>query len=274
MPRRAFEPPNRRRLRTHPAVETLEGRALLSVVPSRAGPAGRAFELGRLRLGQATPAEQAAVLAALRGGLGREFATLARREIRNVNGVIAGFASGSIRDYSVPGLSIKTKNWQELYTGPHHDQLGALAAGAVLASPRRLVLGAVLVGPIDMPSTNYYVFGLDRGTAGAGSPFSNRPNIRYDAAVTVATAGTQAVSVVLDDLATGQSTPLPTSVVRVRGATLVVVLDPRRLAVAGAKPLPQARFAFWTRSAATGQENVANFVPESATIPIGVLGRR
>ena len=259
--------------RRQPVVESLEGRLVLSsAVGPRLALAGLPFELGKIPTGQTTPAERAALLAALRGGAGREFLALARREVKNIPLVIAAFSAGLIQQYSVPGLAVKLPKLQERYAGPPFDQLNVIAAGAVLANRRRLALGAILRGPIDIPVPTTYVFAFDRGTGQAVTPFATRPGIRADATVTITVNGPEVTGVVTD-LATGAVATLDRRAVRVRGATLQVALSPALLSGAGA-PLKQATFAFWTQNGTTpGLDHVGSFVPD-ANIPIGSLGRR
>jgi hypothetical protein len=252
-------------------VESLEGRIVLSSVTPRLAVAGLPFDLGRIPNGQTTAAERAALLAALRGGAGRELVTLVRREVKNVPLLIGAFSAGLIRQYSIPGLALKLPKLQEQYSGPPYDQLNVIAAGAVLAGRNRLVLGAVLRGPIDIPDPSTYVFGFDRGTGRAFTPFASRPGIHLDATVTVTING-KSVSAVVTDLVTGAITALDRRAIKVRGATLEVVVPPRLLAGAGL-PLKQASFAFWTHHGpAPGIANVGSFVAD-ANVPVGSLGR-
>lgn len=263
-----------RRRRTQPVVESLEGRLVLSHASAlpRVAARGLPFDLGNIPTGQTTAAERAALLSALRGGAGREFITLARREIKNIPLVMAAFSTGLIREYNVPGLAIKMPKLQERYAGPPYDQVNVIAAGAVLANKKSLVLGAILRGPIDIPVPSTYVFGFDRGTGRTVAPFANRPGIHYDATVTVTVNG-RVVHGVVTDLVTGAVTELAPKSIKVRGATLRVRLSPTLLAGAGG-PLSSATFAFWTQDGTVpGVEHVGSFVPD-ANIPIGKLGRR
>jgi hypothetical protein len=254
-------------------VESLEGRLVLShAAAPHLSLAGLPFDLGSIPTGKSTAAERAALLAALRGGAGREFITLARREVKNIPLVVAAFSAGLIRQYSVRGLAVKLPKLQEQYTGPPYDQLNVIAAGAVLANSRRLVLGAILRGPIDIPVPSTYVFAFDRGTGRAVTPFPSRPALRYDATVTVTVNG-RLLSAVVSDPVTGVTTPLDRRAIKVRGATLQVVVPPKLLSGAGG-PLSEASFAFWTQNgSAAGIQHVGSFVSDTNT-RVGTLGRR
>jgi hypothetical protein len=257
-------------------VESLEGRALLSAGGAGLARAARAVAVPaafRIPTGPATPSEVSQVIKALRSGAGAEFLTLLRRDVKNYRTVIAGFSLGLIREYSVPGIVLKTPRFQDLYTGTRWDQLSVTAAGAVLAGRNRLVLGAILRGPIDEPTTSTYVFGIDRNGNLPPGPFAGRPNIRHDATVTVNVDAGGGVAGFVTDLNTGATTALSRRAIQIRGATLRVTVNPKLLPSTGAA-VSRYRFAFWARSAPGGIENVASFAPEESSIPIGVLGRR
>lgn len=232
---------------------------------------GLPFDVGKIPTGQTTASERAALLNALRGGAGREFTTLVRREVKNVPLIVAAFSAGLIRNYSVPGLAVKLAKTQELYTGPKFDQLNVIAAGAVLANAKRMVLGAILRGPIDIPVPSTYVFAFDRSSGRAVAPFASRPGLRYDATVTVTVTG-RAATAVVTDLVTGAVTALDRRAIQVRGATLQVSLSPKLL-VAPNSLLKTTSFAFWTQDQAVpGIEHVGSFAAD-ANVPVGSLVR-
>ena len=140
----------RRAPRLVPGVEAMEGRALLSGLgPALPGPraAVAALRLGDLGGTVVAPdAGRAAILNALRGGAGSEFVTLIRRQVRNLNAVLAGFIAGTRNEFAIKGFAVKTPKFQELYTGPRLDQLSATAAGAVLLGPSGLATPVLLHG--------------------------------------------------------------------------------------------------------------------------------
>src|SRR5262245_40034334 len=106
-------------------VETLEDRALLSGLTHTNPLNQHAAIVGKLRAGsiQTDPAAVAAIMNALRGGLGSEWVALIRSQVRNVATVINGFVSGRYSTYSIPGLTVKTPNVQPGFTGQFYDQL-------------------------------------------------------------------------------------------------------------------------------------------------------
>src|SRR5271157_655773 len=112
-------------------VEVLEGRSLLSgfkpLVPSGLRPA----MIGPVNPTIATdPAGIAAIMSALEGGMGREWVSLIRAEVRNPLAVIAGFSTGKYTSYSISGLTAETPSVQPAFAGQPYDQILAAVAGA------------------------------------------------------------------------------------------------------------------------------------------------
>lgn len=256
-----------------PRIDALEGRTLMhaSAIPNIATSA----MVGRVRaLDDTRDRVLQAIMSAFSGGPGSEFVPLVLRKYPNPLALAALFQSGAISTIDGPGFAAKVPSFQELYTGRRGDELKALIAGAVLLNRgRTLELATIVDGPINEPAFSQYVFGIDRGRGPAlGSPFSNRPRIRFDAVVVVTRQADGAVSAAVTDLVTNKTTPLPASKVQIEAATLRVFVPVKRLPSTG-KPLAKYRFNLWPRgSAEGGVEAVASFVPEAKMIPIGVLG--
>ena len=254
-----------RRPKAAPAVEALEGRALLSVAVLGVRPAAA------IVANQDDGSGRDAILSALRGGPGSEFVTLIRRQVPNFRRVIAEFASGARTEISVRGAAAKVPQFRPGYTGPRIDQLNPTVAGAVQLNRRRLELGAIVRGPIDLPTSSTYVWGINRGGAAPIGPFEGLPDIRFDAVVAV-TRDATGITGSVRDLNTGTVTPLQPSDIRIQGPTIRVLLNPALLPSTG-PPLRSFRFAFWTQSGPGGLETIGGFVPSTASIPIGSLGR-
>ena len=91
---------------------------------------------------------------------------LAEKEVHNILGVADLFSSGT-HQVTVPGLVVKTPNWQSQFTAFKHDVLSLNVGGAILLKGRKIELAAIARGPYSTsPFTNQVVFAINRG-AGA-----------------------------------------------------------------------------------------------------------
>lgn len=252
------------------AFEPLEGRALMSMAPP--APPVQAAQFGDITT---DPAAVAAILAALRGGPGNEFATLLRRQVPNVNAVVRSFVTGQRDQFAVRGVALQIPNFQSAYTGQRFDNFSITAAGAVAQRGNRLQVGAILLGPFDENVTTEVVFGIDRGSGAARGPlFAQRPSLTPDALVTL-TVGPNGSSKsgTITDLNTGSVTPIDPAKIRFRGSTIRAIVPLSALPSTGAR-LGQYRFATWTRNATQGGgfESIGSFAVDGRLIPIGLLG--
>jgi hypothetical protein len=269
-------------MRSRPAVRThnlgfepLEGRAMMSLAGVMGLHRPVAAVLARLhepKITDASPGE-AAFLTAIFGGAGHEFVALAQKEVKNLIAVIAGFESGAIKQYNIPGLAIKSPpNLQSGYTGLPHDSFALQAAGAVLLKAKKIELAAIVRGPFTTtPFATSIVFAINRG-AGAqiGPAFASRPGITPDALVTV-TVGPfgRNNSATITDLTTGSTVPI-SAPISVAGPTVRILLPASSLPSKGFS-IQKYKFAVWTESAPNSPiEDVGSFIPEDSMIPIGV----
>ena len=212
---------------SRPTVEVLEGRSLLSgfkpLVPSGLRPA----MIGQVHPTIATdPAGIAAVMSALEGGMGREWVSLIRAEVRNPLAVIAGFSTGKYTSYSISGLTAETPSVQPAFVGQPYDQLLATVAGAAVFKGNVLELGAIMRGPFHDPAPSYYVFAFNRGAgASQGPAFASRPGITPDALVTLTVGpyGSSATGTITD-LTTHSTQALPSSSIEIQGPVVRVFL--------------------------------------------------
>lgn len=256
-------------------VESLEDRLLLSVAAGRLELKASALLArieSRSRLDDSSLGASA-VLNALLGGAGHEFVALALKEVKNPLGVAAGISTGTLTQYSVPGLVVKQINWQSGYTGPLHDVLALNIGGAVVLKSKKIELGAIVRGPYTTtPFSSEIVFALNRG-AGArlGPYFASRPGITPDALVTV-TVGPygQNNSATFTDLTTGTTTSIPAPVISVAGPTVRILLPESQLPSEGFS-LKHYTFAVWTATEPNAPlQDVGSFAPEDSMIPIGI----
>jgi hypothetical protein len=255
--------------------DRLEGKALMSVAGAKPlhQPVAAVFARPHgPKITDASPG-QTAFLNAIFGGAGHEFVALAQKEVKNLIGVIAGFESGAIRQYNIPGLAIKSPpNLQSGYTGLPHDALALQAAGAVLLKAKKIELAAVVRGPFTTtPFGTSIVFAINRGAGSqVGPAFASRPGITPDALVTV-NVGPDGKnnSATITDLTTGSTVPISARI-SVAGPTVRILLPASSLPSTGFK-IQKYKFAVWTESAPNSPiEAVGSFIPEGSMIPIGV----
>ena len=255
--------------------DKLEGKTLLSaagVRPVHQPVAALFARMHEPKITDASPGE-AAFLNAIFGGAGHEFVALAQKEVRNLIGVIAGFESGAIRQYNIPGLAIKSPpNLQSGYTGLPHDAFALQAAGAVYLKGKKIELAAIVRGPFTTtPFATSIVFAINRGAGGRiGPAFASRPGITPDALVTV-TVGPfgRNNSATITDLTTGSTVPI-SAPISVKGPTLRILLPASLLPSEGLQ-IQKYNFAVWTEAEPNAPiQDVGSFMPEDSMIPIGV----
>lgn len=269
------------------SVETLEGRQLLSGLDqflSQAFAARTAMirnAMGRGGVGHGPtaptvatdPGAVSAIMSALGGGVGSEWATLIRRQVRNPQAVVRQFTAGRTSTFSATGIAFRTPAEQPLFTGRPYDQLLPLAAGGAVFRNNVMEFATILRGEFRDPATSYYVFAVDRGAGGSlGATFSARPGITPDALVTI-TVGPYGSSATgeIRDLTDGSVQAIDPSKIAIQGATLRVFLDASQLPSRGAQ-LARYRFAMWTQTRPGADiADVASFAPDDSMIPIAVL---
>ena len=124
------------------------------------------------------------------------------------------------------GVVRKAPHFYEAYTGPKLAELNAVGATAKLMRNGNFVFTGTNQGKINQAPA-VYVWGIDRsGSLGPG-PFTNRPNIRFDAVVVVTLDTSHHLSAKVVDLASGTPTDLPAGAARIRGKTVSVTVPSR-----------------------------------------------
>jgi len=219
-------------------------------------------------------AGEGAILSAIDGGAGHEFATLIKREVHNILGVVGKFESGAINQYTIPGFFVRSPGFQPLYTGGGFDRMLLVASGAVLLKGNVLELGAIANGPFARSdATSQVVFAINRGAGSAlGPAFASEPGITPDALVTI-TVGPYASSYsgTITDLTTGATQAISPNDIQVNSVAVRVLVNSNQIPSKGL-PLKKYKFAAWTElSPYTGINLVGSFAPEDTMIPIGVL---
>jgi hypothetical protein len=139
-----------------------------------------------------------------------------------------------------------------------------------------VVQGRINTSPSGEDQESYYVFGINRGSSRAVAPFPGRPNVIFDAVVSVDVEG-EGISASVTDLTkprgTG-TTELPGDAFRVRGNQVRVVVPLALLTPTATVPVDQWGINLWPRSALPPADfhTVASFVPENATFRVAARG--
>lgn len=259
--------------KARPVVESLEGRALMAGFNFASLPPFARIALVRRAAPPVVttdPSAVTAIMGAIGGGVGSEWATLIRRQVRNPQSIAAKFAAGQSTTFSTTGMTFRTPAEQPQFTGRPYDQLLPLAAGGGVFRGNVVEFASILRGEFRNPDASYYVFAVDRGAgASLGPAYASRPGITPDALVTVAVGpyGSSASGEVCD-LTTGATQPIDPSNIVIRGATLRVFLDASQLPSRGAT-LNRYRFAMWTQTKPGSDiAHVASFAPDGAMVPM------
>jgi hypothetical protein len=182
------------------------------------------------------------------------------------------------------GTTHKTPAFYEFYTGPKRADLNVASATVQLVRNKTLTLTGVMQGkivksPASADQQSFYVFGINRQSPKAISPFFQRPGVTFDAVVAVAVQ-TQGVTASVTDFTTGASQNIDPRQIHISGKKVSVKVDASLLPTpAGGVALSQSTYNLWPRSSLdnTPQPNhgsfVASFIPENATAPIGVVNK-
>lgn len=162
----------------------------------------------------------------------------------------------------------KRPHFYEFYTGPKRAELNAVRASAKLSRHHVFTFTGTNQGRINQgPAT--YVWGIDRSGNLNPGPFTNRPNIKFDAVVEVRLDSSLHATASVIDLASGKATSLSSGAVHIRGRTISVSVDASLLPSTGLTP-SNYRFNFWPEDGGPPvSSSVASFVPEFTTARVG-----
>ena len=164
------------------------------------------------------------------------------------------------------GIVQKDPHFYELYTGPKLAELNAVNASGELSPQGTFKFTGTNKGAINKGPA-VYVWGVDRNGNLPVGPFANRPNIRFDAVVVVSLSSSRTPSAQVVDLASGATTALPSSSVKIHGHMVSVKLSASLLPSTGLPP-SQYRFNFWPEPGGPSA-SVASFAPEFTTAQVG-----
>jgi len=170
------------------------------------------------------------------------------------------------------GVASKTPSFYSFYTGPQLPELNAVKASGKLVAGRTFVFTGTTQGRIDQGPAGY-VWGVDRSGHLPAGPFEGRPGVTFDAVIVVQLNSSLAETAQVVDLASGATTNLPASAVRIHGATIRVKVPASLLPSTGLPP-SQFRFDFWPKDGGSaGSSSIASFLPESTDAQVGTSGR-
>lgn len=167
------------------------------------------------------------------------------------------------------GLVAKAPHFYQSYTGPKLAELNAVRGSAELtADGSAFVFSGTNAGRINRgPAT--YVWEIDRSGNLPPGPFTERPNIKFDALVIVQIGPSMNVTTTVMDLDTGTSTTLPSGSTSIHNKTVSVVVPSSLLPSTGLVP-SQYRFNYWPEDGGPPvSSSVASFVPEATTAQVG-----
>ncbi len=169
------------------------------------------------------------------------------------------------------GIVSKSPHFYEFYTGPMLAELNAIRASAELSRNGKFTFTGTNQGRINtVPAV--YVWGIDRNGNLPSGPFTNRPNIKFDAVVIVTLGPTRHLTAEVVDLAHGNSTNLPSGSARIKGSTVSVTV-PSSLLPSTGLPTSQYHFNYWPEDGGPPvSSSVASFAPEFTTAQVGTMG--
>ena len=168
------------------------------------------------------------------------------------------------------GVVMKAAHFYQFYNGPKLGELDAVKATAKLSAAGMFTFTGTNTRPINKGPA-VYVWGVDRSRSLGPGPFTGRPNIKFDAVVTVSMDASRAVTAQVVDLTNGASTALPAGSASIHGRTVTVNVPAGLLPSTGLTP-SQYRFNYWPEDAGPPtSSSVASFAPERTTAQVGTL---
>jgi len=180
----------------------------------------------------------------------------------------AAVVAKSSQHHQPSGIVTKSPHFYEAYTGPRWAELNAVRASARLSSGGNFTFTGTNQGKITKAPA-VYVWGIDRNGNLPSGPFTNRPNIKFDAVVVVTLNASHTPSADVMDLTNMTMTALPAGSATVHGSTVSVTVPAGLLPSTGLDP-SQYRFNFWPEDGGPPvSSSVASFVPEFTTAQVG-----
>jgi hypothetical protein len=177
---------------------------------------------------------------------------------------------GPIISEFAPGIAVKGPRFYPFFGGARTTSVNVAGAGAHLHPDGNLFLTGIVVDPINTAPTDpsqdaFYTFGINRGSGTVPGPFPGRPDITFDALVTVSI--TQAgITTQVQDLTTPNAPPttLPAGSVQIMSGTLKVTVPFSLLPSPTGASVNQYGVNFWASNtpSVTNYRSIGSFVPE------------
>jgi hypothetical protein len=142
-------------------------------------------------------------------------------------------------------------------------ELNAVKASGELSRNGTFTFTGTVQGAIKNASAGF-VWGIDRNGNLPAGPFTDRPNVKFDAFVDVSLNSTLTPTATVVDLASNTTTVLPSGSVSIHGHTVTVKVSASLLPSTGLAP-SQYRFNFWPVDGGS----ISSFAPENTTVQVG-----
>ncbi len=154
-------------------------------------------------------------------------------------------------------------------TGPTRSALDPLQAGGrYFSGSQQIVFDARMAGPILSGDNNYYVWGIQRGSA-TTAPFPDEPNVKFDAVVVATVASTGATSAIVNRLDKSPPTPVAANLTAPDTIEITIPISAVPPTTAG---ITAANYTWnlWPRSGVGGTPaaQIAAFIPNNALAPL------
>jgi hypothetical protein len=177
--------------------------------------------------------------------------------------------TGHVTTSSHPsGIVTKSPHFYPFYKGPKLSELNAVKASGELSKNGNFTFTGTSQGRITKAPA-VFVWGIDRSGNLPPGPFTDRPNVKFDALVVVTLNASHKPSTMVIDMANGTTTDLPSGSASIKGNTVSVNVPGSLLPSTGLAP-SQYRFNYWPEDGqAPSSASVASFAPEFTTARVG-----
>lgn len=164
-------------------------------------------------------------------------------------------------------VTVAPNTYYRDYTGVRRPSLAAVSAGDTFDGTT-IAVYATMSGPIVDGSTNFYIWGFNRGGA-TNAPFPDEPNVIFDAVVvaTVTPSGGLSATVTAPLGTTPKPLPAPTLI---NPSTILVSFPASVLPPTGGGSAAAMRWNLWPRNGlgGTAAAQIASFIPDNDMIQL------